>query len=416
MHSRGRLAVTLFCLGLLACPLLTYLSWIAGGGRWLMNPTGMTSVATTVILYCITSYLIIQLSPRLGPRRWSGLSMAYLAGSVVVLFGLVITQAVFSRSALLAGFASVAVWVGTYGQLMWRRPIEFYLAPGGDIARLESTEAATFSVLDTPDVHLPTGSAIVADLRHNHDDGWTHFFTNAVLRGHDVYHARVIEEALSGQLDITHLRENAAGALQPDRRYLTLKHILDFILSLVMLPLLAIPMLVVACLIKLHDGGPIFYRQIRMGAFKKQFLMLKFRSMTADLDQSATPDITQAQTQNDDERITPIGRIIRRYRIDELPQIINILRGEMSWIGPRPEAVSLSDQYSERLPNYDYRHIVRPGITGWAQVNQGHVTDLDHVLEKLHFDFYYIKNVSFWLDLVIVAKTTRTIVFGHGAK
>ena len=117
-----------------------------------------------------------------------------------------------------------------------------------------------------------------------------------------------------------------------------------------------------------------------------------------------------------DARITRIGTFLRRTRIDELPQILNILRGEMSWIGPRPEALPLSRWYEAELPFYHYRHIVRPGITGWAQVNQGHVTALNDALEKLHYDFYYIKNFSPWLDFIIVMRTLTIVVTGFGAR
>ena len=103
-------------------------------------------------------------------------------------------------------------------------------------------------------------------------------------------------------------------------------------------------------------------------------------------------------------------------RIDELPQVVNILRGEMSWVGPRPEAVPLSRWYEDQLPFYRYRHIVRPGITGWAQVNQGHVSDVANVRQKLHYDFYYIKNFSPWIDIVIYFKTVIIILGGFGAK
>jgi lipopolysaccharide/colanic/teichoic acid biosynthesis glycosyltransferase len=123
-----------------------------------------------------------------------------------------------------------------------------------------------------------------------------------------------------------------------------------------------------------------------------------------------------AKTLDRDPRITRVGRILRRYRLDELPQVINILRGEMSWIGPRPEARELSDWYHSEIPFYGYRHIVRPGITGWAQVHQGHVHDVNAVVEKLQFDFYYIKYFSAWLDLLIVLRTVRTLLVGNGAK
>jgi lipopolysaccharide/colanic/teichoic acid biosynthesis glycosyltransferase len=125
---------------------------------------------------------------------------------------------------------------------------------------------------------------------------------------------------------------------------------------------------------------------------------------------------SDAITRDGDDRVTRLGRFLRRYRIDELPQAINIIRGEMSWIGPRPEAVALSRWYELELPFYRYRHIVRPGITGWAQVNQGHVAEVEDVLWKLHYDFYYIKNFGFWLDILIIARTIRTVLSGFGAR
>ena len=121
-------------------------------------------------------------------------------------------------------------------------------------------------------------------------------------------------------------------------------------------------------------------------------------------------------TQDADNRITNIGRFLRKTRLDELPQIWNILGGDMSWIGPRPEAQELAEWYEGEIPFYSYRHIVRPGITGWAQVNQGHVTSIEDVEAKLRFDFYYVKNLSLWLDVLIALKTLRVVVSGIGAK
>jgi lipopolysaccharide/colanic/teichoic acid biosynthesis glycosyltransferase len=121
-------------------------------------------------------------------------------------------------------------------------------------------------------------------------------------------------------------------------------------------------------------------------------------------------------TEDDDPRITRVGRFIRKYRIDELPQIWNIIRGDMSWIGPRPEAISLAEWYAKDIPFYIYRHAVRPGISGWAQVNQGNVAKLDAAAVKLQYDFFYIKNFSPWLDILIFVKTIRTILTGFGSK
>jgi len=123
-----------------------------------------------------------------------------------------------------------------------------------------------------------------------------------------------------------------------------------------------------------------------------------------------------AMTKEGDNRITSIGHFLRHSRIDELPQLVNVLKGEMSWIGPRPEAMILSRWYEQEIPFYRYRHIVRPGITGWAQVSQGHVVEVTDVTSKLYYDFYYIKNYSLWIDILIVIRTIRTMMTGFGAK
>jgi lipopolysaccharide/colanic/teichoic acid biosynthesis glycosyltransferase len=166
-------------------------------------------------------------------------------------------------------------------------------------------------------------------------------------------------------------------------------------------------------LIKLDGPGPVFFLQRRMGFRGRVFQVFKFRTMTVVNDgEHREASITQAG----DQRITRIGHFLRRTRLDELPQIINIIRGEMSWIGPRPEAVSLSSWYEMEIPFYRYRHIVRPGITGWAQVNQGHVASLEEIDDKLQYDFFYIKNLSYWLDILIVFRTMRVVLSGFGAK
>jgi len=121
-------------------------------------------------------------------------------------------------------------------------------------------------------------------------------------------------------------------------------------------------------------------------------------------------------TQVNDTRITRLGAFLRRTRLDELPQLINVVRGEMSLIGPRPEAAELTSWYEQEIPFYHYRHIIKPGITGWAQINQGHVTAVAQIREKLHLDFYYVKNFSFWLDMLIVIRTLQTMVSGSGAR
>jgi lipopolysaccharide/colanic/teichoic acid biosynthesis glycosyltransferase len=174
---------------------------------------------------------------------------------------------------------------------------------------------------------------------------------------------------------------------------------------------------ILGALIKADSAGSAFFIQERMGFRGKTFRMIKFRTMRErDPIEEAAAKREDAITKSEDDRITRLGRFLRKTRMDELPQIFNVLSGQMSIIGPRPEACSLSDWYEAELPFYSYRHIVRPGITGWAQVNQGHVTEVADVLAKLRYDFYYIKNISLWLDMLIALKTLRVIATGLGAK
>jgi lipopolysaccharide/colanic/teichoic acid biosynthesis glycosyltransferase len=154
----------------------------------------------------------------------------------------------------------------------------------------------------------------------------------------------------------------------------------------------------------------VLFRQTRMGFRGKPFTIYKFRTMTVDAETG------HRFTEENDPRISRLGRVLRRYRIDELPQIINILAGEMSWIGPRPESIALAEWYESQIPFYSYRHIVRPGITGWAQVNQGNVAMITAATAKLYYDFYYIKHLSPWIELLIAARTVRIVLTGFGAR
>ncbi len=204
--------------------------------------------------------------------------------------------------------------------------------------------------------------------------------------------------------------DDSIDSLIPNPVYLRCKRLLDTLAVLAAMPVLVLIVLVTALLIKMEDGGAIFFVQHRIGFRGRVFRIFKFRTMRTEL--SAQLDYTE----RNDARITGIGRVLRRYRIDELPQVINILRGEMSWIGPRPESLPLSKWYQSQIPFYGYRHIVRPGITGLAQVQQGWAAQLKEVEKKLGYDLYYIKNFSPWLDALIVWRTVRAIATGFGAR
>jgi len=269
--------------------------------------------------------------------------------------------------------------------------------------------------LTSPTAPLPLVDAIVADLRHDHPDEWERRLADFALAGMPVYHSKHLYESLTGRVQLEQLSENSFGTLTPISAYMRAKHLVDWITALAagiaLLPIL----LLVGLIIMADSPGPPIFKQIRMGYRGEPFTVWKFRTMHRP--QEPVEDLrNSAMTGDQDARITRFGRFLRTTRIDELPQIVNILRGEMSWIGPRPEAEVLSNWYVSELPFYRYRHIVRPGVTGWAQVNQGHVAAVEAVRDKLYYDFYYIKNFSLWIDLLIIARTIKTVITGFGAR
>jgi lipopolysaccharide/colanic/teichoic acid biosynthesis glycosyltransferase len=214
-------------------------------------------------------------------------------------------------------------------------------------------------------------------------------------------------------VQLEHLSENSFGSLVPARGYFYLKSLIDFAFAVLLLPVALPVMAAIALAIRLDSKGPVLFRQKRVGHAGRQITVYKFRTMRPV---KVSDERQAAMTSDGDGRITRVGHFLRKLRLDELPQIINILKWEMSWIGPRPEAEVLSRWYTSEIPFYRYRHVVKPGISGWAQVNQGHVAEVRDVHEKLKYDFYYIKFFSPWLDLLIVFRTIKTILTGWGAR
>jgi len=171
-------------------------------------------------------------------------------------------------------------------------------------------------------------------------------------------------------------------------------------------------MILTALLIKLESRGPIFYRQERVGRNHKSFMILKFRSMREGAESTGSP----VWAQREDPRVTRVGKLIRKLRIDELPQFINVLYGEMSFVGPRPERPFFVDLLRQKMPFYDLRHSIRPGITGWAQVSCDYGASVEESRDKLEYDLFYLKNLSISLDLLILFNTVKIMMFGRGAR
>ena len=190
------------------------------------------------------------------------------------------------------------------------------------------------------------------------------------------------------------------------------KRLFDLVASAALLAVTLPVMLVTALCILLEGGGPVFYRQQRVGQGGRFFTIYKLRSMKNDAESDGTPCWATAN----DERTTRVGRLIRKLRIDELPQIINVFKGEMSFIGPRPERPFFVDQLEKQIPYYSLRHSVKPGITGWSQVRYPYGASIDDSIEKLQYDLYYVKNHCLFLDLMILIDTVEVVLWGKGAR
>lgn len=189
-----------------------------------------------------------------------------------------------------------------------------------------------------------------------------------------------------------------------------IKHIQGIMVSLILLTLLSPLLLLVAILIKLESPGSVFFLQERVGLNGKIFNLIKFRSMYIDAESMTGPKFAQ----KNDPRITRLGRIIRKLRLDEVPQFINIFKGDMDMVGPRPERPIFVKQLEERVPYYNLRHTVRPGLTGWAQINYPYGDSLEDGKEKLQYDLYYVKYFSWYLDVLIIFLTIKEVLFGKG--
>ena len=191
-----------------------------------------------------------------------------------------------------------------------------------------------------------------------------------------------------------------------------LKRVEDIVGSLVALILLLPFIAVTAIFVKISSTGPVLFAQDRMGRHTKEFAMHKFRSMVNDAEKLTGP----VWAGEDDPRITRVGKIIRKYRIDELPQLWDVLMGRMSLVGPRPERKHFTDKLEQQIPFYTHRFLAKPGITGWAQVSYEYGATVEDAIEKLNYDLFYIKNMTLIFDVIIILRTIKIVIFGRGSR
>jgi lipopolysaccharide/colanic/teichoic acid biosynthesis glycosyltransferase len=367
-----------------------------------------TAIAYVVVVYCGSR---LESFPNASLMDQA----AYIAPIVAVCFAtiavvLLALRLEYSRVQFFGSGFLVFAWVLGAAHLRIRRFTRSYaVVPAASLATMPGVKSCHWLHFDDAVARSVRIDGIVADLSNGLSEQELSELARAAIAGMPVLDRRYIVESLTGRTPLSGLSPNELGALLPSRQYVAFRRVVELLCTVVALPLLLPVMLVLAVVIRCDSGGPIFYTQARVGRQGRTFRMVKFRTMLYGV---KGPSFTVA----DDPRITRVGAFLRRYRLDELPQVLNILRGEMSWVGPRPEALILGQGYARDIPHFELRGIVPPGVTGWAQINQGYAHDPDGMRAKLEYDLSYLKHCSLWLDLVIILRTLGVVLGGIGAR
>lgn len=384
-------------------------------GAAVVNTFAANAAAITLAFWMRLS---IEVYP--GIRRAYVILPAALTCHAIALTWFVISRFPYDRIGLGLGFGLHVICLYLLFIYADRRvSAKIAIVPFGEVDRLQAIGDVRWVRLEKPELKTTRGcSAIVADFAADLPDEWEAFLADAALAGRIVFQVKQLAESLTGRVELERLSENSFGSLVPSRGYFYFKALLDFAFALALLPLVLLPMAVVAVAIRLDSDGPALFRQHRLGYAGRKITVYKFRTMRVHSNDEENDDTIRSAlaTDESDPRITRVGAVLRKFRIDELPQIFNILLGEMSWIGPRPEPEVLTHWFIAEIPFYRYRHVVKPGISGWAQVNQGYASGVDGINIKLQYDFYYIKYFSPWLDLLILLRTIKTMLTGRGAR
>ena len=370
----------------------------------------------SVFLGFLFSALLFRVFPGLLPRVGIALAAGLLIGLLPVILRLslrhLVSRGRFVEEILLVGTGDLpakldcALGQGTSPPQRNRRMLRFpdRLADRGGAVDL--TELNQLVVRD----HI--SRVVIADLDAQSREGLAAALLDSGLRGLQVSDAVEFYEEFSGKIwvEALNLQWFIQNAFNRSQAGICLKRCFDVTFASVLI-LLAGPLLgLIAIAIKFDSAGPVLFRQVRVGLHGKTFIIYKFRSMRNESELGALP----SWTAECDERVTRVGRVLRVSHLDELPQAFNVLRGNMSMVGPRPERPCFVDQLERLIPFYNLRHYLKPGITGWAQVMYRYGASVQDSYEKLQYDFYYAKHTSFCCDAAILLKTVSTVLFGGG--
>lgn len=319
----------------------------------------------------------------------------------------------YSRPALLIGAALTFSWVLIYYRLNKKQEITLYSLNNDEFQLSQTYKNITFKPYKQ-DITLNeiknSSDGIIANLHETQSNSETRFLADCALSQIPVYHSEVIIERLNKRVSTTHLSTDTLSSLIPSSKYLRIKSILEIALILLFLPITLLLCSIISILLYIQDSGKVMYTQTRVGKNGTTFTLYKFRTMHNSTSIKGPQFATQEK-----HRIHSIGALLRKFRLDEIPQFYNVLKGDMSLIGPRPEQPEFVKSYKQQIPFYNYRHTVKPGITGWAQIQQGYTDNSESTHTKLGYDLYYIKHYSFELDLMIAIKTIKTLLTAKGA-
>jgi lipopolysaccharide/colanic/teichoic acid biosynthesis glycosyltransferase len=277
---------------------------------------------------------------------------------------------------------------------------------------LESVEALQIESRAHPPERIQGWDIVTTDPAETYESEWLQWMGHADMYGVKVLSAPLVLETLTRRVPIEMLSGRWAFEVLHGRSgYLFWKRLFDLVAVIALAPVILLVAAIVASIVYFDTGRPVLFWQERVGVGGRTFRMVKFRTMRSDAEENGSAFATQS-----DSRVTRTGRLLRHYRLDEIPQLWNVLLGEMSIIGPRPEQKGFAAHFASEIPLYGLRSNLRPGITGWAQVMQGYAADTIETETKLRYDFYYVKHCSFALDLRIVWQTMRTILTGFGSR
>jgi exopolysaccharide biosynthesis polyprenyl glycosylphosphotransferase len=393
---------------------------------WAANPPGGASlwpmVALCVAGLLLGSYGSLRMWAQGAPRPSYGRAFAIVGFTVAfTAAGLVIARDVyFSRQFLAITFSVFLVGALGHRALRRRRPwTERLMLVTGEKSLADDLRNAAHA--DVLAVYDPSGDppsnpeanvTLVVDLRPVMSDQMAQFVSSWNLAGYPVSPLSTVYEEYTGRLPMVHLAEGWELSAPVSRNeYAPFKRFIDILLTVITAPIWALMGGLITIAVKVDSKGPAIYRQRRVGRGGELFTLYKFRTMVVD----AEPNGPQFAAIGDD-RLTRVGRVLRRFRIDEIPQLLNVLKGDLSLVGPRPERPEFTEKFEQSIPFYGYRTIVRPGATGWAQVNYGYADDEADTIEKLTYDLYYVKHMSPWLDIQILGRSVWTVLSGFGAQ